>query len=60
MLAYAMPTLGRMRVDAIQTPDVLACLERIWHTSALPPAASSNASMLSCNGQSKATAPTIR
>ena len=32
MLYYAMPALGRMRVDAIQTPDVLACLERIWHT----------------------------
>ena len=32
MRDYAMPKLGRMRVDAIQTPDVLACLERIWHT----------------------------
>lgn len=28
---YALPKLGRMRVDAIQTPDVLGCLERIWH-----------------------------
>ena len=28
---YAMPTLGSMAVDAIQTPDVLACLEPIWH-----------------------------
>ncbi len=29
---HALPKLGRMRVDAIQTPDVLGCLERIWHT----------------------------
>ena len=28
---YALPKLGRMRVDAIQTPDVLACLEPIWN-----------------------------
>lgn len=28
---YAMPTLGSMAVDAIQTPNVLACLEPIWH-----------------------------
>ena len=32
MRDYAMPKLGKMRVDAIQTDDVLACLERIWHT----------------------------
>ena len=31
MRDYALPKLGRMRVDAIQTPDVLGCLERIWH-----------------------------
>ena len=30
--AYAMPKLGRKRVDAIQTPDVLACLQPIWNT----------------------------
>ena len=29
---YAMPKLGRKRVDAIQTPDVLACLQPIWNT----------------------------
>ena len=28
---YAMPTLGSKRVDAIQTPDVLRCLEPIWN-----------------------------
>ena len=32
MRDYALPKLGRMRVDAIQTPDVLAILEPIWHT----------------------------
>ena len=31
MRDYAMPTLGRMAVDAIQTPDVLAVLEPIWN-----------------------------
>ncbi|CAN7394699.1 integrase arm-type DNA-binding domain-containing protein [Pseudoxanthomonas sp. LjRoot143] len=28
--AYAYPTLGRMRVDQIDTPDVLAVLKPIW------------------------------
>ena len=31
MLRYAVPTLGSMAVDAIQTPDVLACVEPLWH-----------------------------
>lgn len=30
MLRYAVPTLGSMAVDAIQSPDVLACVKPLW------------------------------